>query len=82
MEQLKKQILKEVPRLDMNSFQWTEFNIRSEKFEEKNGYRVYTEALQSALELADYKGPFLYETMPMGHTWADVRKNHEYLKNL
>lgn len=50
MEQLKKQILKEVPRLDMNSFQWTEFNIRSEKFEEKNGYRVYTEALQSALD--------------------------------
>ncbi len=38
--------------------------------------------LQSALELADYTGPFLYETMPMGHTWADVRKNHEYLKNL
>jgi len=39
-------------------------------------------ALQSALELADYTGPFLYETMPMGHTWADVRKNHELLKNL
>ncbi len=39
-------------------------------------------ALQSALELADYTGPFLYETMPMGHTWADVKKNHEYLKNL
>lgn len=38
--------------------------------------------LQSALEQADYAGPFLYETMPMGHTWADVRKNHEYLKNL
>lgn len=38
--------------------------------------------LQSALEIADYKGPFLYETMPMGFTWADVRKNHEYLKNL
>ena len=38
--------------------------------------------LQSALELADYTGPFLYETMPMGHTWADVKKNHEYLKNL
>ncbi len=38
--------------------------------------------LQSALELADYKGPFLYETMPMGQTWADVKKNHEYLKNL
>lgn len=38
--------------------------------------------LQSALEQADYQGPFLYETMPMGHTWADVRKNHEYLKNL
>jgi len=39
-------------------------------------------ALQSALELADYKGPFLYETMPMGHTWADVKKNHDYLKSL
>ena len=38
--------------------------------------------LQSALELADYTGPFLYETMPMGHTWADVKKNHDYLKNL
>ena len=38
--------------------------------------------LQAALEQADYAGPFLYETMPMGHTWADVRKNHEYLKNL
>ncbi len=38
--------------------------------------------LQSALELADYKGPFMYETMPMGHTWADVKKNHDYLKNL
>ena len=39
-------------------------------------------ALMTALELIDYKGPFLYETMPMGHTWADVRKNLEYLKNL
>ncbi|MBO5221501.1 MAG: sugar phosphate isomerase/epimerase [Clostridia bacterium] len=39
-------------------------------------------ALQSALELVDYKGPFLYETMPMGFTWADVKKNHNYLKNL
>lgn len=38
--------------------------------------------LQTALEEADYNGPFLYETMPMGHTWEDVRPNHEYLKNL
>ncbi len=38
--------------------------------------------LQSALELADYTGPFMYETMPLGHTWADVKPNHEYLKNL
>ena len=38
--------------------------------------------LQSALELVDFKGPFLYETMSMGHVWADVKKNHEYLKNL
>ena len=38
--------------------------------------------VQTALELADYKGPFLYETMPMGHTWADVKKNHNMLKNL
>ena len=38
--------------------------------------------LQAALELADYTGPFLYETMPMGHTWADVKKNHNMLKDL
>ena len=39
-------------------------------------------ALQTALELADYKGPFLYEGLGIGHTWEDVRPNHEYLKNL
>ena len=38
--------------------------------------------LQSLLENADYNGPFLYETMPMGHVWEDVRPNHEALKNL
>ena len=38
--------------------------------------------LQAALEKADYNGPFLYETMPMGHTWEDVRPNHEKLKAL
>lgn len=38
--------------------------------------------LQSALELADYNGPFMYEAILMGHTWADVKKNHDYLKNL
>ncbi len=38
--------------------------------------------LQSALELADYTGPFMYETMPLGRTWEDVKPNHEYLKNL
>ncbi len=38
--------------------------------------------VQSALELADYSGPFLYETMPMGVKWTDYRENHEYLKHL
>lgn len=38
--------------------------------------------VQSALELANYNGPFLYETMPMGIQWSDYRKNHEFLKNL
>lgn len=39
--------------------------------------------LQAALELADYNGPFVYEShLPLGGTWADVPKNHQYLKNL
>lgn len=38
--------------------------------------------LQEDLERADYSGPFLYETMPYGKTWADVRKNFEMLKKL
>ncbi len=38
--------------------------------------------LQADLEQADYTGPFLYETMPAGYTWADVKTNHEALKNL
>ncbi len=29
-----------------------------------------------------YAGPFVYETMPMGHTWEDVRPNFEYLCSL
>ena len=38
--------------------------------------------LQAALEEVDYNGPFLYETMPKEYTWADVKPNHEKLKNL
>lgn len=38
--------------------------------------------LQTALELVDFKGPFLYEGLGIGHTMEDVRPNHEYLKNL
>lgn len=38
--------------------------------------------LQSALESVDYNGPFLYEVNMDGHTWEDVKKNHEQLKNL
>ncbi len=38
--------------------------------------------VQSSLELVNYSGPFIYETMPLGHTWEDVRPNHDYLKNL
>ena len=29
-----------------------------------------------------YTGPFVYETMPMGHTWEDVRPNFDYLLSL
>ena len=38
--------------------------------------------LQTALEEADYNGPFLYEAHSIGHTWEDVRDNHEKLKDL
>lgn len=38
--------------------------------------------VQSALEEVDYNGPFLYEIEPFGHTFADIRKNHDFLKTL
>ncbi len=38
--------------------------------------------VQTVLELADYNGPFIYETMPLGYTWEDVRPNHDMLKSL
>jgi len=44
--------------------------------------KIDWKALQDVLEKADYDGPFLYETMPAGHTWNDVRPNHEKLKTL
>lgn len=38
--------------------------------------------VQSALELADYNGPFMYEVELFGRSWEDVAKNHNFLKNL
>ena len=38
--------------------------------------------VQTALEQADYTGPFLYEVAFTGHVWEDVKPNHEKLKTL
>ena len=38
--------------------------------------------VQDELEKVGYEGPFMYEVRMKGHTWSDVVKNHEALKNL
>ena len=44
--------------------------------------KIDWKSLQENLEKTDYSGPFLYETMPAGKTWADVKKNREELMKL
>lgn len=38
--------------------------------------------IQSLLESVDYEGPLMYEVELFGHNWEDVRRNHEFLKDL